>query len=585
VNRCGRLGIGITLAVAVIASSAGISAQQPSAAEKDKSRVLELVAYAKATFDQAQQAAQAQAAAPAGQPAPDGRATLPLTADAAVKRALDNNIDLAVEKLNPTLQDWSLRQTRAVYQPNLTSSVNTSSNSPLPTSLLNGGTNVTNDTQNYNVGVNQQLPWYGGNYSVAFNNSKVNTTSTYATLNPQFTTSVTVNVAQPLLRNFKIDSTRNSLLTGAITRDITDLSLKARITNTIANTRNAYWDLLYALKAVDAARQSVRLAEQLVKDNQVRVEVGTLAPLDVVQAQSQAATQRQNLTTLEASLATAELAFKRLVVANTDDALWNSRVEPIDQLRLADPPKVDLGPAVARALKERTDLVTARKNLQSNDVTMNYLRNQVLPQLDLSANYGTRGLGGNTFIFQNGTATGSIPGGYVDSVKMLGHFKYPTWTIGVTFSYPLGTSSQDAALARARVQYQQAQLQVRSLELQAAADVTNAAVNIESAKRRLEAATASRVLYERTLDAEQTKFEVGMQTSYFVIQAQRDLLNAQLVELRAQLDLQKAVVEFERVQVTSASGGTSSVTTVSSGAGTTTTSSTSSSTTRTSSGG
>jgi outer membrane protein TolC len=129
------------------------------------------------------------------------------------------------------------------------------------------------------------------------------------------------------------------------------------------------------------------------------------------------------------------------------------------------------------------------------------------------------------------------------------------------FSYPLGNSAQDASYARAKVQYQQAQAQLRALELQVATEVTNAALNVDSTQKRLDASRAARVLAERRLEAEQTKFEVGMQTNFFVVQAQRDLLDAQITELRASLDYQKALIEFERLQVTTSGG--SSVTTVS----------------------
>jgi len=185
----------------------------------------------------------------------------------------------------------------------------------------------------------------------------------------------------------------------------------------------------------------------------------------------------------------------------------------------------------------------------------------MLPALGATLSYGTRGLGGNTFVRQNGEIVDTIPGGWPDAMKTLGKFEYPTWTVGVNFSYPLGNSAQDAAHARAKVQYQQAQAQMRALELQVATEVTNSALNVDSTFKRLEAARAARVLAERRLEAEQTKFEVGMQTNFFVVQAQRDLLDAQITELRASLDYQKALIEFERVQVTTS--GSSSLTTVS----------------------
>jgi outer membrane protein TolC len=320
-----------------------------------------------------------------------------------------------------------------------------------------------------------------------------------------------------------------------------------------------------AFRAVDAARQSLELAQKLVEDNRIRVEVGTLAPLDIVQAEAEAATRRQTLASAEATRRTAELVLKRLIVASTADALWDSVIEPSSVVRVEDQ-RVDLEGAVTRALKDRTDIVNARKQLDSNDVSIAYLKNQMNPALDATFNVGTRGLGGNQFVRVGGVVVDTIPGGWTDAMQMLPKFEYPIWTAQVNFSYPLGKSTQEAQYARARVQYQQAEAQLRALELQVATEVTNAALNIESTQRRVEAARAARVLAERRLEAEQTKFEVGMQTNFFVVQAQRDLLDSQITELRATLDYQRALIEFERLQLTSSSGG--SVTTVSTAGGT-----------------
>jgi outer membrane protein TolC len=136
-------------------------------------------------------------------------------------------------------------------------------------------------------------------------------------------------------------------------------------------------------------------------------------------------------------------------------------------------------------------------------------------------------------------------------MKTLAKYEYPNWTIGANFSYPLGKSSQEAAYARAKVQYQQAQANLRALELTVATEITNAALSVESTLKRLDAARAALALSEKRLENEQSKFEVGMSTNFFVVQAQRDLLDAQISALRAGLDYQKALVEFERVQAAS----------------------------------
>ena len=549
-KRIGKSALILGIAGVLLAgpSSALAQARPGTPGTSDQARVDELVKYAREKFADGQ-----------AQPAPaqqrtleeraEARPVVQLTVEQAVRMALDNNIELSVERINPQLQDLSIAQTRGAYRPTLNSTVNANSSMPLPTSLLNGGQRVINETANANVNIAQTLPWFGTNYTAAFNNGRTNTSSTFATLNPQFTTQLTATITQPLLRDFKIDNTRNQLLAGAITREVSDITLRTRMTNLTATTKNAYWDLLAAIRAIEAAKQSLSLAEKLIEDNRVRVEVGTLAPMDIISAQAEAATRRQTLTQAEATRRTAELVLKRLIVSETTDPVWRATIDPIDMVQVQ-PTTINLESAVTSALSQRTDLMTARKNLSSNDINIRYLRNQMLPAMNATATLGTRGLGGNQFIREGGVVVGEIPGGWPEAFAMMRRFDYPNWTVGLTFSYPLGKSSQEAAYARAKLQYQQSQSQVRALELTVATEVTNAALQVESTLRRMEAARAARELQEKRLENEQSKFEVGMSTNFFVVQAQRDLLDAQIAELRANLDYQKALVTFERVQQT-----------------------------------
>jgi outer membrane protein len=469
-----------------------------------------------------------------------------------VKRALENNIELTIARMNPQLQDLSIESLYAFYLPTVTSTVNATASNPLPTSLLNGGTNVTNSGSVFNAGVSKPMPWFGGSVSVSFNNTRTNTNSTFATLNPQYTAQLSATYTQPLWRNFKIDSTRQSILTGKITRELVDVQLRSTITNLQANTRNAYWNLVYSIQALEAAKQSLALAERLVQDNQTRVEVGTLAPMDVISAQAEVATRRQSMTSAEATRRTAEITLKRFLVSDTTDPMWwNVTIDPVDRV-VVEQTSVNLEEAIKTALSQRTDLVQARRTMDSSDINILYLRNQLNPQLDLAATYGTRGLGGNTFIFNpsRDTVIGQVPGNWLDAARMMGKFQYPNWTLQLNFSYPIGNSAADVAHVRAKVQYKQAQAQLHATELQVATEVTNAALNVESTLRRYEAGIAARQLSEKRLEAETSKFEVGMSYNYLVVQAQRDLNDARNSELRAALDYRIALTTFERVQIT-----------------------------------
>jgi len=275
-----------------------------------------------------------------------------------------------------------------------------------------------------------------------------------------------------------------------------------------------------------------------------------------VQAEAEAATRRQALAQAEATMQTAELTLKRLIVNGTEDELWRARITPIDQPEFR-PQPIDIEGAVRKSLGNRTDLDQARKTIESNDVTLGFMRNQTLPSVDLVANYTTQGVGGTQFIRQGlgGTATQVIPGGYGDALAALLGRDYPIWQVQLNFSYPLGGSAAEAQFARARVQRNQSAAQLRALELQVATEVTNTALQVQSSLTSYEAAVVARELAETRLAAEQSRFEVGLSTNFFVVQAQRDLATAQNSELRALLNYRRSQVDFERVQESPASRG------------------------------
>ncbi len=481
-----------------------------------------------------------------------------LRLEEAVAIALEKNLDIQVARLEPQSVDFLVAGFRNTYRPLVSSTVGLRDQYQLPTSSLNGGTKVNNGTTTYNFGLAQNVNRYGGNYAVNWSNSRVETSNTFSTFNPSFTTNLVAAFSQPLLRGFRIDNTRQQLLINLINRDISEESARATITQTLANVRNAYWDLVFAQSAVEVAQRATELADKLVQDNQARVEVGTLAPLDIVQAQAESATRRQNLAAAEATAQTAELTLKRFMVSGTDDPLWRQTIRPVDLPSLGPAPS-DIDGAIRRALAERTDVISAKKNLDSNDVSQRFFKNQSMPALDLNASYGAQGLGGTAIVrtgpLGNQTVSQIIPGGYGDALSLLRAREYPTWNLNVTMSYPIGGNQADAQHARARLQRTQALTRLRGLEVQIAAEVANAALTVQSNLKRVEAATIAREFAQKRLEAEQSRFEVGLTTNFFVVQAQRDLRDAQNTELRALADYRKSLVNFERAQQSPAGGG------------------------------
>jgi outer membrane protein len=531
-KRLAAAGLGIVLAAAP-------SAAQQSQPSDDHVRAL------------IAQAAQGGAQLPPAFGLPQGP-IVNLTEQEAVERATQYNLTLASERITPQTWDYSMAATRANYVPNLTSSFGNVNRTQLSTNALQGGLRTTSEQQSWSSGVQQSLWRGGGAYSVNWTNSRDTTSSTNSTCNPCFSSGLQAQFTQPLLQNRAIDSTRATILSNEINQNIALLNLSGSEVSILAQVRNAYWELAFAQQALEAARISLDLADKLVQDNQARVEIGTMAPIDIVQAQAEQATRRQQVVTAEATLRNNELALKRLIVNGTDDDLWNATIVPIDRPRVTEQP-IDLEAAVRTALSQRTDLAVVRRNLEVTDITLRSIHNQTMPTLNLIAQMDLTGRGGVGRALQD-PITGELLSppttGYLDALRNVGTFEAPTWNVRMQFQYPLGASAAKANLARQRLLRQQTEATLKTTELQIATEVTSAALAVRNSFEAMRASTAARELSEQRVNAVQSKFDVGMSTNYEVVQAQRDLNEARNSELRQQLNYQRALVDFQRVQIT-----------------------------------
>ena len=514
----------------------------------DRARLDDIAREAARKFATARAASVEEQTRSNAEPIPPGT-VIEIPLDDAVQRALERNLDIQVERLNPQAFTFSLAALEAQYRPTFQSNFGYRSQAQFPRSQTAGATLLVTDTLTANSGISQNMKWGGGSFAVAFNNNRQSQSDAFATRNPALNTNLSATYVQPLLRSFRIDGTRAALQVTQINQQISEIALRATIVRTVAAVRTAYWNLIGAIEAVKVAEGSLALAIKLVEDNRARVEVGTLAPLDVVQAQAEEATRRQTLTTAVTARRTAEIVLKRLIVSGTDDPYWIATLEPVERPTYSDDP-VDVAGAVRNALSNRTDLEQARRQIASNDIALRSLVDTQLPALDFSAGYGSAGVGGTQFIRSGlgGAVSETIPSGYSDALRILANQEAPTWNLGLSLSYPIGTSPAAANVARARLLQRQTIAENRQLELQIAAEVTNAALQVESGRERLQAAGAALELSQRRLEYEQSRYDVGLSTNFQVVQAQRDLRDAQNVQLLAQLSYRQAQVELERVQ-------------------------------------
>ncbi len=491
---------------------------------------------------------------PLSTPMPTGP-VLALTADEAVRRALENNADLAVEKFSPEAADLAISDAKSVYDPTVFSTLSTQSRTSKATNTFQGGASVTNETLTYNFGAAKLVPT-GGAFRVDFNNNRQNSTSTVTTFNPTFSSSFNANFTQPLLRNRSIDTNRLNIRLTKRNKEITDLQFRSIVVSTLATVRKLYYDLIYAVENLSAQRKSLSLAQKFLNENQIKVNVGTLAPLDVVAAESEVATREEGVVIAENALAEAQDAIKRAILPRNDPDAWKTEIVATDR-PTADPVTVDADSAITNALSKRIDFQVAQKNLQSIEDQVELARQGRKPTLDLFANYGTLGTGGTQRInlSTNQLLATPIPGGYGDALSELAGRDFPTWNLGVNFSYPIFNRVGRNAAARGQLALDQYRALLRRVELQIASEVRTASRAVETNFKRVATTGSARTLQQRRLDAEEKKFAAGMSTNFLVTQAQRDLALAEVAQIRAIADYNKSLVDLARVQEAGLSGG------------------------------
>jgi outer membrane protein len=475
---------------------------------------------------------------------------LRLTVDGAVRLALENNLDLAADRLDPQIGDLRVSTANGAFKPNFNTNLQRNNQLQPPASFLLP-TATRNDVVSSNVGVGQRLPWLGTAYNIGWNSSHTASNSFLSSYNPLVQSGLAFNLTQPLFKDLSIDSPRSQLALQQGNRSMADTRLRESVVHTTAATKTAYWNLVTAIGNVEARRSALLLAEELVRVNKAKVDVGQSPPLDLVSAEAEVASNREQLIVAETAVRQAEDRLRMLIFDATKREIWNIKLEAVDSPQV-EPFALDLEGAVTNALRSRADLERSRQEIDNAQIAEKLAGNQRLPDIRLNATYQASGLGG-TQVLRSGGFPGIIAGPGVVTpfgtvLNQLLSSNYPTWIVGVSISYPIGQSTEEAAYARSRLETVQAQQRAKSAQARVIQQVRDAGWKVDMNIKRLETTKAGRELAEQRLDAEQKRFEVGMSTSFLVIQAQRDLAQARTNELSAILAYDLSLVDFESLQ-------------------------------------
>jgi len=481
--------------------------------------------------------------------------TLSMSLEECIVKALKDNLGVAIQVLGPQISAEAVSAAQEQYIPTMSLSYSSRKTENAAFSYLDApGDSSINKSRNFNfLNLNQELPT-GGTLALGFTGYRTAANTRGITINPRFGTTLSFQLNQPLLRNFGFKVNRREIMVAKNNLGVSEESLKNTLMTTIYNVESAYWSLVYSIENLEVRRQSLALAKDLLEKNRRSVEVGTLAPMEVLSAQAEVATREADLIQAETEIKNSEdrLRLQLNITGDEDKAL--TALVPKDKPSYV-VREVNLDEALAAAIANRPDLEIAKIGVETDKLNLSFAKNQTLPDLNLAASYSSPGIDG-TRIFYIGNPLDNVidhtePGDIGGAMSQTFKFTYPNWNLGLTLSLPLANVFSRASLAQAKLNLRQSMLDIENQKQEIYLEIKTAVRSVEANYKRIQAYTTARELAEQKLGAEEEKRRVGMSTNYVVLTYQRDLANARISELNSIVSYNVSIASLERAMGTS----------------------------------
>jgi len=480
-----------------------------------------------------------------------------LSLDECIKTALENNLGLAVEILNPEIADASISLAKERFLPQLSMRYFTQNTNTPSFSWIDAAGEVSTDYNNYAAQYQQNLPT-GATLTASLFSYQNETNTKFQTINPRFGSTLQFDISQPLLRNFGFRVNRREIIIAKNNREMSNSQLNQALLDTVYNVEEAYWNLVYSIEDLRVKQQSLELVKQqslelardLLKKNRKEVDVGTLAPIEILSAEAEVATREADILQAEAMVSNNNNILKTIINLDTNGDVHLITINPVD-LPLNSKTDISLDSALKTAMENRPDLESLRWGIKSRDLDFVYAKNQLLPFLSFEASYWSPGISGTQILYQDNNpltdvVVGSIPGGSSDALKDAMQFRYKNWSASFVLTVPMDTLLSRALYAQAKMSLEQSKLRLLDQEQQIFLEVSNGVRAVQTDYKRIQAYRAAKELAEKKLEAEEKKLMVGMTTNYLVLQYQRDLENARSAELRAIIDYNLSIARLNR---------------------------------------
>lgn len=499
-----------------------------------------------------------------------------LTVREAIALALENNRDIEIERLNTQMSDFDLRGARGAFDPVVASRV-AYGRETLPVASVLAGTdsgNLRTSDLSGSVTLSQRLRNTGGEVSVGFNQNRLTSGNLFNALNPMFTSQISVELTQPLLRNRRVDESRRDIKIARKRLDLSDSQFRQRVIEIIAGVERAYWDLVFSRRDAEIKLESVALAQSQLEHSERLAKEGTRAFADVTSARVELDRRADEAEAAIDAIQRSENALKALILP-TGEA-WSSAIVPTEEPKLAPVASLTLHEALSLALSNRPEMEQFKLKTEVNKIDRDYLKNQTKPQINLIASYSGFGLAGkerkltNPIVQSNqllvdrlnqlsgiaglpplppvslGGTPAWLTGGYGTSLNNLFGDTSSSWKVGFSIDLTPRNRTAKAKYGRSLAEGRQIDAQREKTEQQIEVEVRNSLQGVETTKRRAEVARSSRESAEQQYQSEKRKFDAGQSTTFFVLDRQNALTASRGRELKALTDYTKALAELQR---------------------------------------
>ncbi len=460
-----------------------------------------------------------------------------LTLDDCIVHAVKHNLGLAVQVYGSELADLAVSRAQEKFLPSLSFDYGKEDRNSASYSWLNTSDIESSSYKNYGSSLSQIIP-FGGRFAVSLSGYRSSSSSRFQTINPYYGSTLRLSLSQPFLKNFGWQTSLNEILIARNSRDIAESDLKDALLETVYSVEQAYWELVYSIESLNVRRQSLKLAEDLLDKSRKEVNIGTLAPKEILSAQAEVASRKADI--LQGELQVKDYMDSLRVLINLPATKSAEEIIPADRPSF-EKRDITFEIALATAMKNRPDLKASELNVKNRELGFSYAKNQTLPALNLEASYWSPGISGDRILFLDnnpltGIIIGTIPGGASVAMRDALRFKYNNWSVSLSLDVPLNTVFSRSARAQAKAALEQEIVRLKNTEQAAFLEIRSAVRAVQINYDRVDAYKDARELAEQKLAAEESKLKAGMSDNFRVLQYQRDLAQARTLELRAMID-------------------------------------------------